>query len=112
MRVAYQARAVLRQADVGRLPQLLKAVSHEEVRRKQRALSHVWRRFLYSDYPLFSPNLQQLSGQQAEARGHDAVRHALPGSFHGSYDQDDAFGTIMEWLYHRLQPDKDAVAAV
>ena len=94
------------QADLGKLPELLKAVTPEEVRHKQVALSHVWRRFLYSDYPLFPLAMKRHKDDGRHASDLDASlwpHPSPPASYHGGFGSDDAFGTILQWLYHRMQ---------
>ena len=94
------------QADVHRLPEILQEVSPEEVRHKQVALSHIWRRFMYTDYPFFDKGLARHKDSEKWQRDLDAAQWpqpSPPAAYHGQYGRDDAFGTIVQWLYHRMQ---------
>ena len=96
----------LPQKDVDRLPGILKEISPEDVRHMQVALSHVWRRVLYSGYPLFGQLLDTSKGHprhKQDLNQSQWLHPSPPASYHGPYEQDDAFGTIMQWLFWRLQ---------
>ena len=99
------------QADAHKLPELLKSVSAETVRRMQTALSHVWRRFLYSDYLAFPEGLKNHRHRLAGDMDAERWPHGSPpAEYHGPYSRDDAFGTIVQWLYHRWLQDRMAGA--
>ena len=91
------------QAEVHRLPELLKQVSPEEIQHKQIALAHVWRRFLYSDYPAFPASLDASRRRLAGDMDAKLWPHGSPpAAYRGQHSSDDAFGTIVQWLYHRV----------
>ena len=112
MQLLRPEQAVAPQADAHTLPEILQAVSPEEVRHKQVALARVWRRFLYADYAAFPAGLERL--RRSLAGDMDAQRWprgSPPAAYHGAHGNDDAFSTIVEWLYHRLAEQRDAGAA-
>lgn len=96
--------------DVYHLPKLLKAVSEERIRTMQANLVQVWQRFIFSTNKLAirefndlrSKNFEKYPGMTniAGSEWHGP----LPGPFFGDYSENDAFQTIVMWLYGRI-PD-------
>ncbi len=81
----------IRERSVEHLPEILMSIPEDKVLRMQRTLSRMWHRFAYVTHP-------KLKGVATE----------LAASKHRTWPlEDDAFGTIMQWLYSRI----DAVKA-
>ena len=57
-------------------------------------------RFMFSGHPVFQKAAQALH-QAAPAESHG--RHLPPEPYRGSLTYKDAFQTIIEWLYTRMQ---------
>ena len=64
------------QADLAQLPQALLSISRAELAAMQRALAHVWHRFLYSSLPIFRGIMQD---------AYDAAHAAVPDAGHTSH---------------------------
>ncbi|KFM24871.1 putative glucuronoxylan glucuronosyltransferase F8H [Auxenochlorella protothecoides] len=91
--------------DVERLPQILKAIPRDEIERLQRNIGRVWRRFLWSSYPLTGPLLQaQLDANLARFNGTEDPSLLPARDTAHDMSQGDAFQTLMEWLYGRMDP--------
>jgi hypothetical protein len=76
----------IRQRSVEALPQVLMSIPEDRILRMQRALSRMWHRFAYVAHPI----LKNMVVEQAASR-------------HRTWPfEDDAFGTIMQWLYSRI----------
>ncbi|KAG2494840.1 hypothetical protein HYH03_007080 [Edaphochlamys debaryana] len=92
------------EADVGRILEILQAVPERSVRAKQAHLGHVWHRFRYASLPGLARELRSLrEANEAKAAGgtEDSAVH-FPRPFKGDDTVDDAFETIMKWLYSRI----------
>ncbi|KAG2494841.1 hypothetical protein HYH03_007081 [Edaphochlamys debaryana] len=92
------------EADVGRILEILQAVPERSVRAKQAHLGHVWHRFRYASLPGLARELRSLrEANEAKAAGgtEDGAVH-FPRPFKGDDTVDDAFETIMQWLYSRI----------
>ncbi|KAK9805384.1 hypothetical protein WJX73_009679 [Symbiochloris irregularis] len=91
----------VREADMDRLDDILTAIPAERVEQMQRALSRVWQRFMYRSFPYFGSEL--LATQDI----HDRMYHragsntSLPHPVTHFRDDDDAFATIIQWLYSK-----------
>ena len=68
---------------------------------------------MYSNIPLYEPEMKEVTGINLENIAHSEPPASLPGRFEGaresdaqkridSYKPDDAWSTIMQWLYHRM----------
>ncbi|GBF90959.1 exostosin-like glycosyltransferase [Raphidocelis subcapitata] len=118
------------EADAERLPELLTAIPEARVRAMQRTLATVWRRFAWMSHPELHRQLRTLAASNSRAaEAAEAARpkadgggggggggdgnssggggaaqraqalHALaPGAW-----RDDAFHTLLQWLYSKLQ---------
>eukprot|EP00955_Chlamydomonas_euryale_P066949 359700-Chlamydomonas_euryale.AAC.1 len=73
------------EAEVERLPEILAAIPEDKVKRMQARLRAVAHRFAYTRGKLVRSLVMQ---DRAEVPSHQL--------------DDDAFGTIMQWLYHRI----------
>lgn len=94
------------QGDVSKLPKLLESISDEEILGKQQALGRIWHRFLYADYPFFLAGLRIHKEHEKWAADLNASLWqdpSPPKPYAGQYHKDDAFSTIVQWLYSRLQ---------
>ncbi|KAG2432503.1 hypothetical protein HXX76_008848 [Chlamydomonas incerta] len=90
----------LAQADMARAPQLLKAIPAERVAEMQAALSRVWFRYRYMGLRMIEDESRRLQRAYQQDAGGKAPR--TPGSEYSTSRQDDAFATILQWLYHRI----------
>ena len=109
------------QADAERLPAILQAVTQERREEMQRALGCVWQKYTYSSYLPYARRFREIQQQNAAGgAGAELVsdggnsssssggsKAAAPLSFpdtvHGlDPTADDAFGTLMAWLLHRI----------
>ena len=89
-----------------KLPQLLQQVTAGAIKHMQTSLSHVWRRFLYSNYAFFPEGLARHKSHedwQPDLQAAQWPHPSPPASYHGEYTSDDAFSTIVHWLYYRTQ---------
>ncbi|GBF90972.1 exostosin-like glycosyltransferase [Raphidocelis subcapitata] len=99
------------EADAERLPELLTAIPPDRVRRMQRAMAAVWRRFVWLSHPA----LHRLALEAMEANAEAAAEAAKWGDPLGQRTRpwlrplqrgdwrDDAFQTVLQWLYSKLQ---------
>ena len=63
------------------------------------------RRFVYGNIPLFQADLASTrAGNEALERVQPSA--SLPEPFQGDYRQDDAWSTILQWLYYRAEQIK------
>lgn len=85
------------QADLARLPQILLGVSDAELAAMQRALAHVWHRFLYSSLPIFRGIMQGAYGAAAQA---GAAVTAGGGSWHAGSSSSASDGTALQHAGH------------
>lgn len=60
-------------------------------------------RFQYGSVPLYNEHLMRQTEENAQLEGHNRQPPAsLPAAFRGDLAQDDAFSTVMQWLYARM----------
>lgn len=104
------------QADVERLPEILLEISQERRQEMQRALGRVWHKLTYSSYRPYAKRFRQIQAdhkQEAAAAGggadggglggETALALSLPEAVVGlDPEADDAFATLMGWLYSRI----------
>ncbi|KAG2445204.1 hypothetical protein HYH02_008672 [Chlamydomonas schloesseri] len=93
------------------LPQLLSAVSPERLAHMQRHLSRVWHRFAYTQTPFIKAAVEHtIKGYQhkLEKAREEVLRDAVFQPVSQYPHADDAFGTIMQWLYHRIPHTRGA----
>ena len=105
------------EAEVARLPEILTAVPPDRVRRMQRAMAAVWRRFAWLSHPA----LHRMALDALAANAEAAAEMERYGEPFGQQDrpwlrplargewQDDAFRTLLQWLHHKLL-QRDAAA--
>lgn len=86
----------IRESSVEHLPEILMAVPDDRIQRMQRALAKMWHRFAYLSHP-------KLKQSVAEAMESARQRFMLW--------EDDALGTIMQWLHSRIDAVKSGVAS-
>ncbi|GFR40870.1 hypothetical protein Agub_g1521 [Astrephomene gubernaculifera] len=97
------------EADAGRILEILQAIPAEKLRSMQAHLGQVWHRYRYADLPGLSSALRKQMESNArdplakEAEALSATKEVrYPRSFKGDPRVDDAFSTIMQWLYSRI----------
>ncbi|GIL93384.1 hypothetical protein Vretimale_17471 [Volvox reticuliferus] len=95
------------------LPQLLMAISPDQIARMQRRLALVWHRFAYGHGPLVYATMRVIVHRNQEHQ--KEIRAGMPGDqqeiptehpYQPVYNfpiHNDAFATIMQWLYSRIQ---------
>ncbi len=81
--------------DVEQLPQLLLAVSSQQLAALQAALAKVWHRFTYFGHAAIKQQLAKEGGVE--------LRKGGSGGRLGRVLQNDAFGTLMQWLSGRMK---------
>lgn len=99
----------LAQAQMDRLDSILTGIPPERVKQLQLGLGRVWQRFFYRDYSLFAPLLAQTRTRHVE----DYVTEwradaSLPSTKIDLSTEDDAFATIIHWLYSKRLKQKPA----
>jgi hypothetical protein len=100
------------QRDMLNLPEILLALTDERVAELQAGLRNVWARFSYASAPLFQEKVAGLQSlgefnrkaQERAVRANVTVPDVSlsPGPHMGSIFEDDAFTTIMGFLYGRM----------
>ncbi|KAL4427651.1 hypothetical protein ABPG75_001740 [Micractinium tetrahymenae] len=90
---AYSLRVA--QKDMARLPEILKAVPPKDVARMQANIRKVWRRHLWTSYRPYGEVARQL----IQSRQNEPASQARSDI---DFGQDDAFSTIIQWLYARV----------
>jgi hypothetical protein len=89
------------QSHVDSLPSILKSIPADKVRRMQLRITHVWHRFAYRSGPALGAQLEATLADNARVVRQRNVSHPLLARPPPSLD-DDALGTIMQWLYSRI----------
>lgn len=84
------------EADVARLPELLQAVSPQQLAALQAGLAKVWHRFTYFGHVAIKQQLAKVAGVEVRRGGGSNVKL-------GRALQNDAFGTLMQWLSGRMK---------
>ncbi|PSC72923.1 exostosin-like glycosyltransferase [Micractinium conductrix] len=89
------------QSDLEQLPAILSGVPEERREEMRARLARVWHRYSYSSYPPYAKQLREL--QEGHAAARDAPPLSQPATVPGlDPRQDDAFETVMAWLYSRI----------
>ena len=93
------------QHELEKLPDILKAFPPQRIAIMQSRLADVWQRFLYSSAPLFPKAVDGLRSFHTHVLNESltAPDESLPASVHSPVGQNDAFATILQWLYHRME---------
>lgn len=94
----------IKEADVDRILDILQAIPERQVRAKQAHLGQVWHRFRYGSLPGLARELQSNNDryQPYRSREEKTGQVHFPRPFKGDPMVDDAFGTIVQWLYSRI----------
>lgn len=91
------------EADMARVPEILKAVPPDRVAQLQQGLAGVWRRFMFTNYEPYKAKLLQYRQQHAGING---TSHKGPEVLRPQQDYDptqsDALETIYAWLHSRI----------
>ncbi|KAL4457917.1 hypothetical protein ABPG75_012782 [Micractinium tetrahymenae] len=96
------------QADLGRLPEILQAVPEERRQAMRRSLATVWQRYAYSSWRPYARAFKHIQWEHADLRAGELGSEgpapaSLPATVPGlDPAADDAFATIMAWLYGRI----------
>ncbi|KAG2501891.1 hypothetical protein HYH03_000389 [Edaphochlamys debaryana] len=98
----------IRESALEAVPDILNAVTPAQLAKMQRHLAKVWHRFTYTTGRVMKEAVKRVMLDNLDA-GHSPnaprgqVRSDHPFQRHTSFPfEDDAFGTIMQWLYHRI----------
>lgn len=95
-------------ADAEKLPEILLAVPKARVEAMQRRIAQVWSRVAWTSYRPYAKRVRVLQRENAERRRAAAGRGEPEGASLPmpvpdlDPERDDAFGTLMQWLYWRL----------
>lgn len=107
----------VKESSIEDIPVILKAIPQDQVKRMQLKLSKVWHRFAYASGTLLQAQVNETIGRNLnevsdlEARGKVPRDYPLQRVRSFTF-QDDAFGTIMQWLYAKIPDTRgDASAA-
>ncbi|PNH07164.1 hypothetical protein TSOC_006410 [Tetrabaena socialis] len=101
----------IRESALEAVPQILEAVTPERLARMQRQLARVWHRcvpewFAYTSHPLLRARIDEryrIQGGRLAGSGIQVPpEHPFRPLPRFPSWNDDAFGTIMQWLYHRI----------
>ncbi|KAG2497881.1 hypothetical protein HYH03_004147 [Edaphochlamys debaryana] len=92
------------------VPQILEAIPPARLAAMQRALTKVWHRFAWGTGPVMADKLAHVFRHNAQnhpanvnAVGTSLTYRATPFVPRTSFPrEDDAFSTLMQWLYHRI----------
>ncbi|KAL4452532.1 hypothetical protein ABPG75_008194 [Micractinium tetrahymenae] len=96
------------EADAEKLPEILQAIPEERRQEMRRNIAEVWHRFTYSSYRPYAKRIRELQQENAAEREAAGLRPedpplSLPATVADlDPSADDAFGTVMAWLYHRI----------
>ncbi|EFJ41258.1 hypothetical protein VOLCADRAFT_119761, partial [Volvox carteri f. nagariensis] len=97
------------EANASRILEILKEIPKTKIRSIQAHLGRVWHRYRYANLPGLASELRRLMvsntadpliREAAQLSASEEVR--LPRPFRGDPAVDDAFATIMQWLYSRI----------
>ncbi|KAG2501892.1 hypothetical protein HYH03_000390 [Edaphochlamys debaryana] len=100
----------IRESALEAVPDILNAVTPAQLAKMQRHLARVWHRYVYATGPMLRSAIRDhMTGNLHNYRGGAVFPPPTPPDHpyqrHTSFPfADDAFGTIMQWLYHRI-PD-------
>ncbi len=84
------------------LPQILKSFKQAEIEELQEGVGRVWHRFMYSSLPLYQENIRANRALYRSQAVEHRVPNSLPKPYYGDIVGDDAFSTILQWLYTRI----------
>lgn len=91
------------EADIERVPEILLAIPDERIAEMQGNIAKVWHRLQYGSVPLFNEHLHWQTEENDRLEGHGRQPPAsMPEAFKGNLAQDDAFSTVVQWLYARM----------
>ena len=111
MRKGLRLRLRLGSSDViASCSQILLSIPEDRIQRMQRRLGRVWHRFAYTRGKVIRSTFEQIHRENHRGGpGHDQGHAQEPlsdqplRSVRRYPHDDDAFGTIMQWLYSRIQ---------
>lgn len=89
-------------ADMEKLPEKLQAIDKIEIEKMQKNLSKVWRRYFYSGLKMFTPIVQGYLDERRESTKNAPILSQPPPLTDYNPAEEDAFATIIEWLYSRI----------
>lgn len=94
-----------------RLDKILMAISAAKVEQMQSTLSRVWQSFMYREVPLFDRELKTSRNYHQDTYTKPGSNTSLPYSLPHFGEGDDAFATILQWLYGR-RVDRSLTASI
>jgi hypothetical protein len=102
------------ESDVERIADILESIPEERVLQMQESLAKVWHRFVYHGRsPAFRRRLAGLLEENArlreDRRSPSETPASLPAPFEGELGRDDAFATVMQWLYSKRTVHRKAL---
>ena len=63
---------------------------------------------MYGNIALYQPDLNATRAANDALPGHKEPPASLPEAFKGAFTRDDAWSTLMQWLYYRAEEIKAA----
>ncbi|KAI3432296.1 hypothetical protein D9Q98_003856 [Chlorella vulgaris] len=90
------------QKDMQKIPEILAAVSEEQVARMQANLALVWRRHIWTGYRPYGQQVRQLLEERRNKTNAAPLLSQPPPATDYNPGEDDALSTLMQWLYSRL----------
>ncbi|KAG2488211.1 hypothetical protein HYH03_013205 [Edaphochlamys debaryana] len=90
------------EAEISKIPEILKAVPADKIAKMQEGISRTWQRFRYIKLKMIIEDARKVLAGHVSANDGSAPKNL--GAAYSVSKQDDAFATIMQWLYSRI-PD-------
>jgi hypothetical protein len=92
----------IKEKEIESLPQLLSAINEVMFKKLQRNVRYVWHRFAYTRHPHLSKSVDEILQRNQDQAGRE--RPVVGALKKRAYrHQDDAFGTIMQWLLSKSE---------
>ena len=89
------------------VPEILQGYTQSDIEELQRNLGKVWHRFMYANVPLLNSSVANNYSDNTRRSKENAKEgdrwESLPEPFSGDLRQDDAWNTIIEWLFGRME---------
>lgn len=93
------------QSEMDFLPEILLSVSPSRLQLLQKGVRRVWHRFMYKAFPLFQREMLSLGAVDQQPDFGQYASQIDPRLL-AQVGEDDAFATIMQWLYERMSQEK------
>ena len=90
------------QADMFKIPEILKAIPEERVAEMQAALALVWRRYVWSGFRPYGEIVRSRLREREAGTKAAPVLSQPPPALGYAPEEDDALSTLMQWLYTQI----------